>query len=180
MEKHGRGLMFAIDGCTWKLTKDKIYKYYFVWAKPDLMEALLGVHLALKLKPDLKRVAHISPDYSYGREEWEVFITVLRYLKPDVEVVAEAWPPLFTKDFTAHITKIMAAKPEVVWSTLWGGDFVTFVKQATGYGFFKDLIYINPVGADTALYMKKEEVPEGLVLGPHNHYFLYPRGTAGR
>lgn len=174
VEKHKRGLMFAIDGCTWRLTKDKVYKYYFVWAKPDIMEAVYGAYLALKLKPDLKRVAHISPDYAYGRDEWEAFITVLQGLKPDVEVVAEAWPPLYTKDYTAHISKIIAAKPELVWSTLWGGDFVTFTKQASGYGFFKDRIFIDPIAGDTILSMKKEEVPEGLVLGPHNYYFLFP------
>jgi len=163
----------AVDGCTWSLHKEKVFKYYLRWCAPNVWEAVAAAYLTNRYWPKAKRIAHISPDYSYGRDGWAAYMEVLKAFQ-DIEVVYEGWPPLYIKDYTPHITACLAAKPDVVWSTLWGGDLMTFTTQAAGYGFFKATQFVSAVGGDTYLHMKKEEVPEGILAGPHNYYFLYP------
>jgi len=61
---------------------------------------------------------------------------------PGAEIVYEAWPKLGEKDFTAFITAIMAKKPDAVHGSLFGGDLVSFTKQAAPYGFFEKTPFI--------------------------------------
>ena len=70
----------------------------------------------------MTRWMNIGPDYSYGKESWNSFIGKLKELKPEVEVVGELWPKLLEKDFTPFIQKIIAAKPDAVWASIWGND----------------------------------------------------------
>ena len=110
----------------------------------------------------------------------EDFVAHLKKLKPDVQVVAEVWPKLGERDFTPHINALLQAKPEMVFSAIWGGDHIAFVKQAKPYGFFAktqylaigqgDLDVVVPLGA---------EAPEGMWVSS-NYTFYYPDAPANR
>ena len=65
------------------------------------------------------------------------FVEYLKKLRPDIEIVDQQWPKLGEADFTAFITAQMGKKPDAVYCDVFGGDFVTFVKQATPLGYFK-------------------------------------------
>src|SRR5262245_41509070 len=127
-----------------------------------------------------KRYAVAGPDYEYGHRMVEDFIAHLKKLKPDVQVVAEVWPKLGERDFTPHINALLQAKPEMVFSAIWGGDHIAFVKQAKPYGFFAktqylamgqgDLDVVVPLGA---------EAPEGMWVSS-NYTFYYPDAQANR
>ena len=54
-------------------------------------------------------------------------------------MVSEGWPKLGTTDFTSHITKAISAKPDLLVSSVWGGDYVAFYKQALRYGLFEKM-----------------------------------------
>ena len=131
---------------------------------------------AFAAKKPYKRWANIGPDYEFGRVSWEDFITRLKELKPDVEVVSEQWPKFGSSDYSSYITALMRARPEAVFSSLWGGDFVTFAKQAIPYGFFKSIkFYVTPTGgALQALEPLGKNAPEGLLVGTR-YWFLYPK-----
>jgi branched-chain amino acid transport system substrate-binding protein len=58
-------------------------------------------------------------------------------LRPDIEIVDQQWPKLGEPDFTAFITAQMGKKPDAVFCDVFGGDFVSFTKQATPLGYFK-------------------------------------------
>jgi branched-chain amino acid transport system substrate-binding protein len=88
-----------------------------------------------------KRFYH-RPDYDFGRREEAAFAQEIKRLVPDAEIVYEAWPKLGEKDFTAFITAIMAKKPDAVHGSLFGGDLVSFTKQAAPYGFFERTPFI--------------------------------------
>ena len=83
-----------------------------------------------------KKIAHIHPDYSYGRNAFDHFMIAYKKLVPGAEVVSEGWPKLGTTDFTAHITKTMSSNPDLIVSSVWGGDYVAMYKQALRYGMF--------------------------------------------
>ncbi|WP_293173852.1 ABC transporter substrate-binding protein [Oceanithermus sp.] len=136
---------------------------------------------AFAAKQPYKRWANIGPDYEFGRVSWEDFITRLKELKPDVEVVSEQWPKFGSSDYSSYITALMRAKPEAVFSSLWGGDFVSFGKQAIPFGFFKTIkFYVNPTGgALQALEPLGKSAPEGLLVSAR-YWFLYPETDANK
>jgi branched-chain amino acid transport system substrate-binding protein len=86
---------------------------------------------------EVKRVATIAPDYAYGRDAVAAFVAYIKKARPDIEVVDQQWPKLGQSDFTPFITAQMAAKPDAVFCSVFGGDFVTLTKQATPLGYFK-------------------------------------------
>src|SRR2546430_14002959 len=77
---------------------------------------------SLTAKPDVKTVAGLNQGYAWGRDSWEIFIRALRKLKPDVQVVETLWPKLFQGDLSAEISKLLTAKPDVVFHSLWGTE----------------------------------------------------------
>lgn len=124
--------------------------------------------------PDVKKIAGINPDYAWGRDSWKIFKLCIQKLMPDVEIVEELWPKLFTTDFTSHITALLKAGPDIVYTSLWGGDGITFSKQALRMGLFKKSRVAYSRG-DYFPYDLGKEFPEGQIIncaGPH--YYLWP------
>jgi branched-chain amino acid transport system substrate-binding protein len=100
-----------------------------------------GILPALLFKdfPNLKRWANIGADYEYGYTSWNLFKDTLKKYRPDVEFVAAAWAPFGTLDFSAHISAVMAAKPDAIFSTPWAGEAVMLLRQAQIQGVFDQI-----------------------------------------
>lgn len=81
----------------------------------------------------------IGPDYAYGRDSTEQFVRYLKQYNPQAQIIAESWPKLFQPDYTEFITKISQAKPQALYTCLWGGDLVSFIEQGNLYGLFNDM-----------------------------------------
>ena len=75
---------------------------------------------------------------------------------------SEAWPKLFQPDYTEIITKILQAKPQALYSALWGGDLVSFIDQANIYDLFAqtDVFAINMADYTTLTAVKN--LPQGI------------------
>jgi branched-chain amino acid transport system substrate-binding protein len=82
-----------------------------------------------------------------------------------------------------YINKINEAKPDAVWSPLWGSDAVIFIKQALPTGMFKNIKFAFPVaGALEVLVPMGKDMPEGIYVSSRcffnspdssmNHQFL--------
>jgi branched-chain amino acid transport system substrate-binding protein len=136
-------------------TVDKFSRYFVEVVPNTYMEAVAATRYFQKKVPKAKKFCTIGPDYDFGRREEMAFAEEIKKLVPDAEIVYEAWPKLGEKDFTAFITAIMAKKPDAVHGSLFGGDLVSFTKQAAPYGFFEKTPFI-------ALY----DFPVLLALGP--------------
>jgi branched-chain amino acid transport system substrate-binding protein len=106
----------------------------------------------------------IGPDYEWGHRVNADFWEFLQQKKEGVQKIGELWPKLGERDFSSHITTMLNAKPDAVFSSIWGGDLIAFIKQANTYGFFDkaqfiatgagDLDILKPLGA---------EMPDGLM-----------------
>jgi branched-chain amino acid transport system substrate-binding protein len=127
---------------------DKLHPYVFRTASTTTIEGRSAAELAAKL-PNVKRVATMTQDYAYGQDTAKAFLDHLKTLRPDIEVVDQQWPKLGEADYTPFINAQMAKKPDAVFSSLWGGHFVTFAKQAKPLGYF-DAIKNNFIGAGEA------------------------------
>ena len=86
-----------------------------------------------------KRYALVSADYAGGRSLLEGFKKALKETNPSIEFVVEEFPKFGATDYTPTINKILAAKPDYVFTVLFGNDLITFAKQATAVDFFKQI-----------------------------------------
>jgi branched-chain amino acid transport system substrate-binding protein len=124
-----------------------LHPYVFRTASNTTIEGRTAAEIVAKW--GLKRVATISPDYAYGQDVTKAFIEHLKKIKPDAEIVDQQWPKLGEADYTPFINAQMGKKPDAVFSSLWGGHFLTFAKQAKPLGYF-DAVKYNFIGAGEA------------------------------
>src|SRR5215510_982788 len=106
----------------------------------------------------------IGPDYEWGHRVNADFWEFLQPKKQGVQKMGELWPKLGERDFSSHITTILNAKPEAVFSSLWGGDLIAFVKQASTYGFFDKVQFVSTGAGDLDILKPLgAEMPDGLM-----------------
>jgi branched-chain amino acid transport system substrate-binding protein len=169
-----------VDGCTDFLFDKAVPNPHYIFRITN-MQSADGVTCAVAVArtwPEVRKIAHVHPDYSYGRNAFDHFTAAIQKLLPDTEIVSEAWPKLFTTDFTPHITKTMSVKPDLLVSSVWGGDYVAFYKQALGYGLFDKMKFASMIAFGIAPHAIGTDHPEGIIAGVHsNYYFTYPSGN---
>src|SRR5712692_412952 len=106
----------------------------------------------------------IGPDYEWGHRVNADFWEFLQTKKEGTQKTGELWPKLGERDFSSHITTILNAKPDAVFSSLWGGDLIAFVKQANAYGFFGKVQFISTGAGDLDILKPLgTEMPDGLM-----------------
>lgn len=123
-----------------------------------------------------KKWTTVGPDYAFGHQSWEYFEKYLKELNPAASFLPKdevAFPPFKTTDFSAYITKVMNSKPDGVFISLWGGNLIDFIRQASSMGFFKgDFDVLFSLGAATeVLTALGDKMPEGLWVGTR-YWFL--------
>ena len=126
---------------------DKLHPYVFRVASTTTIEGRSAAEIVAKWPAT--KVATISPDYAYGQDVTKAFVEHLKKLKPSVQIVDQQWPKLGEPDYTPFINALLAKKPDAVFSSLWGGHFVNFAKQAKPLGFF-DAVKYNFIGVGEA------------------------------
>jgi branched-chain amino acid transport system substrate-binding protein len=172
-------LTIFVDGCTDFLFDKAVPNPHYIFRVTN-MQSADGVTCALAVVqtwPKVKRIAHIHPDYAYGRNAFDHFTIVMKKLMPHTEIVYQGWPKLGTTDFTSHITAAVAAKPDLLVSSVWGGDYVAFYKQALRYGVFDKMKFASMIAFGVAPHALGKDHPEGVIAGVHaNYHFTYPAG----
>ena len=173
-------LTLFTDGCTDFLFDKAIPNPKYVFRVTNIQSAdgvMAAVATALSW-PEVRRIAHIHPDYAYGRNAYDHFNVAIKKLLPGVQIVSEAWSKLPTADFTPHITKTIGAKPDLLFSALWGSDYLAFYKQALRYDLFKQMKFTATIAFGVSPHSIPKDHPEGIIAGVHaNYYFTYPTGN---
>jgi branched-chain amino acid transport system substrate-binding protein len=178
-EELGLLTMFC-DGCTDFLfdVADPNPKYVFRVTNIQSADGITAAIGAAQTWPNVRKIAHIHPDYSYGRNAAEHFSLAIERLLPGTQVVAESWPALGTTDFTPHITKTLSAQPDLLFSSVWGGDYVAMYKQMNRYGLFDKMKVATTLAFGVAPHAIGKDHPEGVLAGVHaNYHFTYPGGN---
>ncbi len=173
-------LTIFTDGCTDFLFDKAVPNPHYIFRITNIQSAdgvMCAVGTAMAW-PDIRKIAHIHPDYSYGRNAFDHFSIAINKLVPGTQVVSEGWPKLGTTDFTSHITKAISAKPDILVSSVWGGDYVAMYKQALGYGLFQKMKFASMIAMAVAPHAIGKDHPEGVIGGVHsNYHFTYPGGN---
>ncbi|MBP0616061.1 ABC transporter substrate-binding protein [Jiella mangrovi] len=155
------------DAMIWSKGND----YTFRLRPSNYMQAAMLAEEAAKLPA--KRWATVAPNYEYGQSAVAVFKELLKKARPDVEFVAEQWPPLGKIDGGAVAQALAAANPEAILNVEFGADLVQFVREGTTRGLFKDRSVVSFLtGEPEYLEPLKGEAPEGWIVTGYPWYSI--------
>src|SRR5437016_2514134 len=103
-------LTIFVDGCTDFLFDKAVPNPHYIFRITNMQSAdgVTGAVAAAMTWPRTKRIAHIHPDYSYGRHAFDHIRIVSEKLLPGSQLVMEGWPKLGTTEFSAHIAKALS------------------------------------------------------------------------
>jgi len=121
-----------------------------------------------------KRLACITSDYIFGHQTWESFKKTILDIHPDVKIVDEIFPKFMETNYRPYITRLLNAKPDMVFTSFYGGETITFLKQAKGFGFSKAIpVFINTSGSqmDVSEALGEDMLP---MWGIDRYYSEYP------
>lgn len=147
---------------THQLLEGGEHRHYFRPNGNTVPEFMAYALYFLAQNPDVRRVAIINPDYSFGHDAAEIVKATLAAINPEIEVVAELFPRLGSSTFQTEISRLSAARPDVIFSNLWGADLENFVRQAAPRGLFRQSTVVLALG-ETVL--QRVDVPEGTIVG---------------
>jgi len=114
-----------------------------------------------------RRWATIAPNYEFGQAAVASFKRQLKRLRPDVEFVAEQWPPLGKIDAGAVVQAITAGNPDAIFNATFGSDLAKLVREGTTRNAFANRAVVSILsGEPEYLAPLKDEAPQGwLVTG---------------
>ncbi|HSD43882.1 MAG TPA: ABC transporter substrate-binding protein [Burkholderiales bacterium] len=158
--KQKKVLFIAAEPLTDKIVWDNGNKYTFRLRPSTYMQTAMLVPDAAKLKK--RRWAIVYPNYEYGQSATRAFKELLKKAQPDVEFVIEQAVPLGKIDAGAVVQAIADAKPDAIFSSLFGADLTRFVREGNTRGLFKGREVFNLLaGEPEYLDPLKDETPNG-------------------
>jgi len=112
-----------------------------------------------------KRWALVYPNFEYGQSAVAAFKQLIKANQPDVEFVTEQATPLGKIDAGAVAQAIDDAKPDAIFSVLFGADLAQFVREASTRGTLKNRFGVGLLaGEPEYLEPLKDEAPVGWVV----------------
>src|SRR5947208_4640515 len=153
----------AAEPLTDKITWQNGNRYTFRLRSSTYMQvAMLMPHVIAAKK---KRWALVYPNFEFGQSAAEAFKTMLKKAQPDVEFVTEQAPPLGKEDTGAIAQALDDAKPDGIFSAMFGTGLAKFVRDGTTRGVFKNRLVVNLLaGEPEYLDPLKDEAPVGWIV----------------
>lgn len=161
--KQRKVFFLAAEPLTDAMTWSSGHRHTFRLRPSNYMQAAMLAEEAAKLPA--KRWATIAPNYEYGQSAVAVFKQLLGAKRPDIEWVAEQWPPQGRIEAGPVIQAIAQARPEAILNVTFGADLVKLVREGNTRGLFKDRAVVSFLtGEPEYLDPLKEETPEGWIV----------------
>jgi branched-chain amino acid transport system substrate-binding protein len=169
----------AWDGTTQKGVEETMPrpKYSFRSVDNEAEAVMASILTARRFKGQVKTVAGINNDYSYGRDNWAAFLAIMKKFGMGVTPVLDLWPKLGETNFTSHVAALKQAKPDLIFSSFWSGDAPILLKQAHAAGLTSDTKFVLTTAGGVHESMKKAFTPEGAVMGYNSMYFEAPNAS---
>ncbi len=153
----------AAEPLTDKITWQNGNKYTFRLRSSTYMQVAMMLPDALAAKK--KRWALVYPNFEYGQSAAAAFKELMNAKQPDIEFVAELAPPLGKEDAGAIAQALDDAKPDAIFSAMFGTGLAKFVREGTTRGTFKNRVVVNLLaGEPEYLDPLKEEAPVGWIV----------------
>ncbi|HXL65340.1 MAG TPA: ABC transporter substrate-binding protein [Xanthobacteraceae bacterium] len=153
----------AAEPLTDKITWANGNRYTFRLRPSTYMQVAMLLPDAVAAKK--KRWALVYPNFEYGQSAAAAFKDMIKAKQPDVEFVTEQATPLGKIDAGAVAQAIDDAKPDAIFSALFGGDLTKFVREGGTRGTFKDRVVVDLLGGEPEyLDPLKDEAPAGWIV----------------
>jgi branched-chain amino acid transport system substrate-binding protein len=112
--------------------------YAFQNVPSTIMEPrAIADYLAKKVGSQKITIGTFAPDYSFGHDSVDSFLQALKALHVNFTLVKQEFPALGASNISSNLSALIAARPQYVYNAQYGGDLVSFTKQAEQFGFFK-------------------------------------------
>jgi branched-chain amino acid transport system substrate-binding protein len=160
LAKQRKVLFLAAEPLTDKIVWESGNAYTFRLRASTYMQTAMLSPEAAKLGK--KRWAIVYPNYEYGQSATNAFKKQMIALQAGgVEFVEQA-VPLGKIDAGPVVQALLDAKPDAIFSSLFGPDLARFVREGELRGLFKDRPVFNLLGGEPEyLDPLKEEAPVG-------------------
>jgi branched-chain amino acid transport system substrate-binding protein len=162
-------LTVLFDCGTPRVFEEASYKYVFRTRPHATMDAVAGARYLLDSRPDLKSFAGINQNYAWGQDSWNDWTAVLEVLRPPAKITSSQMPKFGAGQYGAEISALMRGRPEVIHSSLWGGDLEAFMLQSAPRGLFRRSGLLLIAG-EPNLHRLVGNIPDGTIVGargPH-------------
>jgi branched-chain amino acid transport system substrate-binding protein len=144
-------------------------KYLFRTGAHATMDNVAAARYLLERDSEVQSIAGINQNYAWGQDSWNDFRASMEQLQPGVEVATEQFPKIYAGQYGSEISALLAADPDVVHTSFWGGDMEALVLQGAARGLFQDRDVILTTG-ETAMFRLGAQMPNGTIIGgrgPH-------------
>lgn len=164
------------DHASSRLTDEFFHEGYFRVSNDTRQSMTAGArfirdYFARQLAQAPLRISYLGPDYEYGYQVWADFRSALDRFGVRYEIAGVLWPRLNEPDYSPYINELIRQQPDLVVNSLWGGDFVAFITQATDTPLFTTSRFANfEKGADYEIFARLgAKMPLGLLLATRHH-----------
>jgi branched-chain amino acid transport system substrate-binding protein len=171
LAKRRHVLFIAAEPLTDKIVWEDGNKYTFRLRASTYMQTAMLVPEAVKLAK--KRWAIVYPNYEYGQAATATFKVQMQAQQgPGLEFVEQA-VPLGKIEPGAVVQALIDAKPDAIFSSLFGPDLARFVREGRLRGLFNDRPVFNLLGGEPEyLDPLKDEAPVGWYVTGYPWYAI--------
>jgi branched-chain amino acid transport system substrate-binding protein len=155
-----------------RVFEDASYRYVFRTASHATVENVAAAKYVREMFPGATRIAGINQNYAWGQDSWKDFETSMRVLLPGVEIATSQMPRLFAGQYGPEISTLIGSKPDVIHSSLWGGDLEAFLLQAAPRNLFKGSQVVLTTG-ETLIHRPQIQVPDGTIIGARGPHSMF-------
>ena len=160
LAKQRKIVFVAAEPLTDKIVWENGNHYTFRLRPSTYMQTAMLIPDAVKLNK--MKWAIVYPNYEYGQSATASFKKLMTKAQPGVQFVGEQAPPLGKIDAGAVVQALVDAKPDAIFSSLFGPDLQKFVREGNTRGLFKNTVVFNLLaGEPEYLDPLKDETPEG-------------------
>jgi branched-chain amino acid transport system substrate-binding protein len=146
----------------------KCSRYTFQWSASPYTALKVTMDYVMKEMPNAKRWYAITHDYVFGHALYK-YAKIVGDMK-GISWVGNDLVPLGERQYTQYLTKVVAAKPDVLCLLIGGQDAATCTRQFHGYGTTRETRIVGPWALEVdQLRELSPEMREGLILG-QNYY----------
>ncbi len=153
-------VFIAAEPLTDKIVWENGNQYTFRLRPSTYMQVAMLVPEAARLNK--QRWAIVYPNYEYGQSATASFKKLLAKAQPGAQFIAEQAPALGKIEAGAVAQALMDARPDAIFSSLFGADLQKFVREGNTRGLFRNMTVFNLLaGEPEYLDPLKDETPEG-------------------
>lgn len=162
-------ITFLFDCGTPRIFEDASYDYVFRAMSTATMDNVAAaLYLADKF-PELESFQGIQQNYAWGQDSWRDFEATMAQVLSDAENRDTLMTTLGSGQYGAEVSRLSISRPDVIHSSMWGGDLESFLLQSIPRGLGETSTMTLTAG-ETVLHRLGGQLPDGTVIGGRGPY----------